>query len=69
MILHHNNFTARYQHETVALAFSITEEAEEDGLYGSIASRYTKALARSMSTTKEIKAANVLNKRNLNCWW
>jgi len=54
-------FTARYQHETVALAFSITEEAEEDGLYGSIASRYTKALARSMSTTKEIKAANVLN--------
>jgi hypothetical protein len=43
------------------LAFSITEEAEEDGQYGSIASRYTKALARSMSSTKEIKAANVLN--------
>ncbi len=54
-------WTARYQHETIALAFSITEEAEEDGLYGSIAARYTKALARSMSTTKEIKAANVLN--------
>ena len=54
-------WTARYQHETVALAFSITEEAEEDGLYGSIASRYTKALARSMSSTKEIKGANVLN--------
>jgi hypothetical protein len=54
-------WTARYQHETVALAFSITEEAEEDGQYGSIASRYTKALARSMASTKEIKAANVLN--------
>jgi len=54
-------WTARYQHETVALAFSLTEEAEEDGQYGSIASRYTKALARSMSSTKEIKAANVLN--------
>ena len=54
-------WTARYQHETIALAFSITEEAEEDGQYGSIASRYAKALARSMSSTKEIKAANVLN--------
>ena len=54
-------WTARYQHETVALAFSITEEAEEDGQYGSISSRYTKALARSMSSTKEIKAANILN--------
>ena len=54
-------WTARYQHETVALAFSITEEAEEDGLYGSIAARYAKALARSMASTKEIKAANVLN--------
>lgn len=54
-------WTARYQHETIALAFSITEEAEEDGLYGSIAARYTKALARSMASTKEIKAANVLN--------
>ena len=54
-------WTARYQHETIALAFSITEEAEEDGQYGSITSRYTKALARSMASTKEIKAANVLN--------
>jgi hypothetical protein len=54
-------WTARYQHETIALAFSITEEAEEDGLYGSIAARYTKALARSLASTKEIKAANVLN--------
>lgn len=54
-------WTARYQHETVALAFSITEEAEEDGQYGSIAARYTKALARSMSSSKEIKAANILN--------
>jgi len=54
-------FTSRYQHETIALAFSVTEEAEEDGLYGSLASRYTKALARSMASTKEIKAANVLN--------
>ena len=54
-------FVSRYVHETVALAFAITEEAEEDGLYGSIASRYTKALARSMASTKEIKAANVLN--------
>ena len=54
-------YTARYQHETIALAFSITEEAEEDGLYGSISSRYTKALARSMASTKEIKGANVLN--------
>jgi|TARA_B110000285_G_scaffold37877_1_gene41053 hypothetical protein len=54
-------WTARYQHETIALAFAVTEEAEEDGQYGSIASRYTKALARSMASTKEIKAANVLN--------
>ena len=54
-------WTARYEDETGALAFSITEEAEEDGQYGSISSRYTKALARSMSSTKEIKAANVLN--------
>ena len=54
-------WTARYQHETVALAFAISEEAEEDGQYGSIASRYTKALARSMASTKELKAANVLN--------
>ena len=54
-------FTARYTHETVALAFSITEEAVEDNLYDRISSRYTKALARSMSNTKQVKAANVLN--------
>ena len=54
-------FTARYQHETIALAFSITEEAIEDNLYDSIAKRYTKALARSMANTKQIKAASVLN--------
>ena len=62
-------WTARYQHETVALAFSITEEAEEDGQYGSIASRYTKALARSMASTKEIKAANILNTATTVNWW
>ena len=55
------SFTARYTHETVALAFSITEEAIEDNLYDRLASRYTKALARSMSNTKQVKAANVLN--------
>ena len=54
-------FTARYTHETIALAFSITEEAVEDNLYDSIAKRYTKALARSMAQTKQIKAANILN--------
>ena len=54
-------FTARYSHETVALAFSLTEEAIEDNLYDSLSSRYTKALARSMATTKQVKAANVLN--------
>ena len=54
-------FTARYQHETIALAFSITEEAVEDNLYDKISTRYTKALARSMANTKQIKAANVLN--------
>mgnify|MGYP001297855154 FL=1 len=54
-------FTSRYTHETVALAFSITEEAIEDNLYDSIGSRYTKALARSMATTKQVKGANVLN--------
>jgi hypothetical protein len=54
-------FTARYTHETIALAFSLTEEAIEDNLYDSIAKRYTKALARSMANTKQIKAANVLN--------
>lgn len=54
-------YTARYQHETIALAFSLTEEAIEDNLYDRLASRYTKALARSMSQTKQIKAAAVLN--------
>ena len=54
-------FTARYTHETIALAFSITEEAIEDNLYDRLSSRYTKALARSMANTKQVKAANVLN--------
>ena len=54
-------FTARYSHETVALAFSLTEEAIEDNLYDTLSSRYTRALARSMSQTNQIKAANVLN--------
>jgi len=54
-------FTARYTHETIALAFAITEEAIEDNLYDRLASRYTKALARSMANTKQVKAANVLN--------
>lgn len=54
-------WTSRYQHETIALAFSITEEAIEDNLYDKLSSRYTKALARSMRHTKEVKAANVLN--------
>jgi hypothetical protein len=54
-------FTARYSHETIALAFSITEEAIEDNLYDRLAARYTRALARSMSNTKQVKAASVLN--------
>jgi len=54
-------FTARYTNETIALAFSITEEAIEDNLYDRLASRYTKALARSMANTKQVKAAAVLN--------
>ena len=54
-------FTARYTHETIALAFAITEEAIEDNLYDRLAARYTRALARSMSNTKQVKAANVLN--------
>jgi hypothetical protein len=54
-------FTARYTHDTIALAFSITEEAVEDNLYDKISSRYTKALARSMMNAKQVKAANVLN--------
>ena len=53
-------FTARYTHETVALAFAITEEAIEDNLYDRLASRYTKALARSMSNAKQVKAVDPL---------
>ena len=54
--------TARYSHETIALAFAITEEAIEDNLYDKLAGRYTRALARSMSNTKQVKAAAVLNR-------
>ena len=54
-------FTARYNHETIALGFSITEEAIEDNLYDSLSARYTKALARAMAYTKQVKAASVLN--------
>ena len=54
-------YTARYTHDTIALAFSITEEAIEDNLYDRLAGRYTKALARSMAQTKQIKAASILN--------
>ena len=54
-------WTARYVNETIAMAFSLTEEAIEDNLYDTLSSRYTRALARSMMTTKQIKAANILN--------
>jgi hypothetical protein len=54
-------WTARYNHETIAMGFSLTEEAIEDNLYDSLAARYTKALARSMAYTKQVKAAAVLN--------
>jgi len=54
-------FTSRYTHETIALAFSITEEAVEDNLYDKLSARYTRALARSMSNTKQVKGAAVLN--------
>jgi len=54
-------YTARYTNETVALAFSLTEEAIEDNLYDKLSARYTKALARSMATTKQIKGAAILN--------
>jgi len=54
-------WTARYTHETIALGFSLTEEAVEDNLYDSLSARYTKALARAMAYTKQVKAANVLN--------
>ena len=56
------SFTARYTHETIALAFSLTEEAIEDNLYDTLSSRYTRALARSMMQTKNIKGANILNR-------
>ena len=54
-------FTARYNHETIALGFSITEEAIEDNLYDSLSARYTKALARAAENTKQVKAAYPLN--------
>jgi hypothetical protein len=54
-------WTARYNHETIALGFSLTEEAIEDNLYDSLSARYTKGLARAMSYTKQVKAAAVIN--------
>ncbi len=54
-------WTARYVNETIAMAFSLTEEAIEDNLYDTLSSRYTRALARSMVQTKQIKGANILN--------
>lgn len=54
-------WTARYNHETIAMGFAVTEEAMEDNLYDSLSSRYTKALARGMAYTKQIKGANILN--------
>lgn len=54
-------WTARYTHETIAMGFAITEEAVEDNLYDSLSSRYTKALARAMAYTKQVKAASILN--------
>lgn len=54
-------WTARYNHETIAMGFSITEEAMEDNLYDSLSARYTKALARAMAYTKQVKAASLLN--------
>ena len=54
-------WTARYNHETIALGFAITEEAMEDNLYDTLSARYTKALARAMAYTKQVKGANVLN--------
>jgi len=55
------SFVARYTHETIALGFSVTEEAMEDNLYVSLSARYTKALARAMAYTKQVKAASLLN--------
>jgi hypothetical protein len=56
-------WTARYTHETIALGFSITEEAVEDNLYDSLSARYTKALARAMAHTKQVKAASIPEQR------
>jgi len=55
-------YTARYTNETIALAFSLTEEAVEDNLYDKLSTRYTKALARSMANTKQVKGSNILNR-------
>ena len=55
-------YTARYTMETIALAFALTEEAVEDNLYDKISTRYTKALARAMANTKQVKASNILNR-------
>ena len=55
------SYTARYNHETVAMGFSVTEEAMEDNLYDALSARYTKALARAMAYTKQVKAAALLN--------
>ena len=55
------SFTARYTHETIALAFSLTEEAVEDNLYDTLSARYTRSLARSMAYTKQVKATSILN--------
>src|SRR5262245_17259411 len=55
------SYIARYNHETIALGFAITEEAEEDGLYGSVGQKMARSLARSLQQTKEVKGANVIN--------
>ena len=55
------SYTARYTHDTIAIAFAITQEAVEDNLYDKLSARYTRAMARSMSNTKQVKAASVLN--------
>ena len=64
-------YTARYTNETIALAFALTEEAVEDNLYDKISTRYTKALARSMANTKQVKGSNMLNNSTTSgyCWW
>ena len=61
-------WTARYNHETIALGFSLTEEAIEDNLYDSLSARYTKGLARAMAYTKQVKAAAVLNNGSLDAY-